>query len=138
MPAVGRREAGAALELVTADSSRDDRRNTAAMIEALQVTMSDNVGPLRDARRLELALGKIAELSGELGKRPVGEAKAFDMRRLEWFDLRNMLLVARIVAEAALAHQESRGAHQREDFPDMRSEWRRNQFAQTDDPRAAP
>ena len=59
----------------------------------------------------------IAELTAELGERPAGDAKAFDMRRLEWFDLRNMLLVARVVAEAALARRESRGAHQREDFP---------------------
>jgi succinate dehydrogenase/fumarate reductase flavoprotein subunit len=94
--------------------------------------MSDNVGPLRDARRLEAALGTIAELSAELGERPSGEAKAFDMRRLEWFDLHNMLLVARIVAEAALARRESRGAHQREDFPHPLPEWRRHQFAHRD------
>ena len=31
-----------------------------------------------------------------LGERPVG-GKAFDLRRLEWFDLRNMLMVARTV-----------------------------------------
>ena len=64
------------------------------------------------------------------------------MRRLEWFDLRNMLLVARIVAEAALARCESRGAHQREDFPHMLPEWECHQFARRDsrgdDPRAAP
>ena len=46
-----------------------------------------------------------------------GGGAAFDLRRLEWFDLRNMLLVARTVAMAALARSESRGAHQREDFP---------------------
>src|SRR4051812_30459304 len=102
------------------------------MIEALQAAMSDNVGPLRDVRRLECALGKIAEFSLELGERPTGDAKPFDMRRLEWFDLRNMLLIARIVAEAALARRESRGAHQREDFPDMLLEWQRHQFAHRD------
>ncbi|MGE3782731.1 MAG: FAD-binding protein, partial [Alphaproteobacteria bacterium] len=47
MPAVGPREAGAALDLVAADAPRNDPRNTAAMIEALQATMSDNIGPLR-------------------------------------------------------------------------------------------
>ena len=40
------------------------------------------------------------------------------MQRLDWFDLRNMLLVARTVTQAALARTESRGAHQREDFPE--------------------
>jgi succinate dehydrogenase/fumarate reductase flavoprotein subunit len=131
MPATGKK-VGAALDLVASDPPRGDRRNTAAMIGSLQDTMSDNVGPLRDARRLERALHRIAELTAELGERPAGDAKGFDMRRLEWFDLRNMLLVARIVAEAALARTESRGAHQREDFPNMLPEWRCHQFAQRD------
>jgi succinate dehydrogenase/fumarate reductase flavoprotein subunit len=91
--------------------------------------MSDNVGPLRDAPRLARALETIAELTAELGELPAGDAKPFDMRRLEWFDLRNMLLVARLVAEAALARSESRGAHQREDFPGMLPQWRVNQVA---------
>jgi succinate dehydrogenase/fumarate reductase flavoprotein subunit len=49
------------------------------------------------------------------------------MRRLDWFDLRNMLTVARAVTEAALRRPESRGAHQREDFSEMRTDWRVNQ-----------
>jgi succinate dehydrogenase/fumarate reductase flavoprotein subunit len=64
-----------------------------------------------------------------LGTRPLGRADAFDLRRLEWFDLRNMLLTARVVATAALAREESRGAHQREDFPEARSAWQVNQVA---------
>jgi succinate dehydrogenase / fumarate reductase flavoprotein subunit len=138
MPTIGPRDAGAALDLVASDPPRDDKLNTAAMIEALQATMSDNVGPLRDTPRLERALRAIAELAVELGERPVGGAEAFDMRRLEWFDLRNMLSVARIVAEAALARRESRGAHQREDFPDRRPEWRRHQFAARGSLQATP
>jgi succinate dehydrogenase/fumarate reductase flavoprotein subunit len=51
------------------------------------------------------------------------------MRRIDWFDLRNMLLVARVVALAALRRTESRGAHQREDFPGMAPQWRVNQVA---------
>jgi succinate dehydrogenase/fumarate reductase flavoprotein subunit len=51
------------------------------------------------------------------------------MRRIDWLDLRNALLVARIVTEAALKRTESRGAHQREDFPGMVPDWQVNQTA---------
>jgi succinate dehydrogenase/fumarate reductase flavoprotein subunit len=40
------------------------------------------------------------------------------MEVADWFELRNMLLVAECVARSALARQESRGAHRREDFPE--------------------
>ena len=52
-----------------------------------------------------------------LGDAPPAPLGAFDTARLDWFDLRNMLLVAETVATAALARTESRGAHQREDLP---------------------
>jgi succinate dehydrogenase/fumarate reductase flavoprotein subunit len=38
-----------------------------------------------------------------------------------------MLVVARAVAQSALARTESRGAHQREDFSQMLPQWRRHQ-----------
>jgi succinate dehydrogenase / fumarate reductase, flavoprotein subunit len=68
-------------------------------------------------------------MAGELGDRPFGDGGRFDMRRIDWFDLRNMLLIARVVALSALRRTESRGAHQREDFPGMAPEWRVNQVA---------
>jgi succinate dehydrogenase/fumarate reductase flavoprotein subunit len=83
---------------------------------------------LRDAARLRRALARIDGLAAALGARPFGAPTAFDLRRLEWFDLRNMLLVARAVAATALAREESRGAHQREDFPATEAAWRVNQI----------
>ena len=50
-----------------------------------------------------------------------------DLARLDWFDLRQALLVAESVILAAAARTESRGAHQREDFPDLDENWVRNQ-----------
>src|SRR3954449_3008738 len=43
MPAIGPKQAGAALDLVASDPPHGDKRNTAAMIDTLQATMSDNV-----------------------------------------------------------------------------------------------
>jgi succinate dehydrogenase/fumarate reductase flavoprotein subunit len=91
--------------------------------------MAQDVGPFRTGAGLKRALVAIEDMVHALGERPIADGGAFDLRRLEWFDLRNMLLVARTVAMAALARTESRGAHQREDFPGMLPQWRVNQVA---------
>ncbi|HEY4748429.1 MAG TPA: FAD-binding protein, partial [Steroidobacteraceae bacterium] len=121
-------DARAALDLVTAEGGPSDL-NTAAMIQTLQATMADEVGPFRTQAKLTRARTTIDELAAALGKRPAGDGQPFDMRRIDWLDLRNALLVARIVTEAALKRAESRGAHQREDFPGMVPEWQVNQTA---------
>ena len=117
-----------ALDLVAGGSARRDL-NTAAMILALQSTMADDVGPFRTEAKLARALETIRDMTDALGARPPGNPTVFDLTRLEWFDLRNMLTVAQTVAAAALARAESRGAHQREDFPGMLPDWRFNQVA---------
>src|SRR5262245_3689704 len=120
--------AEAALDLVAGDGVANGP-NSADTILRLQSIMADDVGPLRTRERLERAIARIGDLAGELGEQPFGDGRRFDMRRDDWFDLRNMLLVARVVALAALRRTESRGAHQREDFPGMAPEWRVNQMA---------
>jgi succinate dehydrogenase / fumarate reductase flavoprotein subunit len=118
--------AAAALDLVAGDGVANGP-NSAEMLLRLQSIMADDVGPFRTGGRLERAIARIDDLAAELGERPFGDGRRFDMRRIDWFDLRNMLLVARVVTQAALRRTESRGAHQREDFPGMLPEWRVNQ-----------
>jgi succinate dehydrogenase/fumarate reductase flavoprotein subunit len=65
----------------------------------------------------------------ELGDAPPGvPGVPHDLARLDWFDLRQMILVAEAVVQAAMARTESRGAHQREDFPETDEAWRVNQL----------
>ena len=116
------------LDLLRGEAGKDTP-NSAALLQALQATMADDVGPLRTQATLERALSQIDELAAMIGARPFGRAEPFDVTRLDWFDLRNMLMVARVVTQAALLRTESRGAHQREDFPGMLPEWRVNQVA---------
>jgi succinate dehydrogenase / fumarate reductase, flavoprotein subunit len=120
--------AKAAIDLVAADGNPNGA-NSADMIQRLQAIMADDVGPFRTREKLERAVLRIGDLARELGEHPFGDGGRFDMRRIDWFDLRNMLLVARVVTQAALRRTESRGAHQREDFPGMLPAWRVNQVA---------
>jgi len=120
--------AAAALDVAAGDGAANGP-NSADLIQRLQSVMADDVGSFRTKERLERAIERMDGLRGELGERPFGDGQRFDMRRVDWFDLHNMLLVARVVALAALRRTESRGAHQREDFPAMAPEWRVNQVA---------
>src|SRR5262245_45400580 len=115
-----------AIDLIAADTLTRSF-NTAEMQQALQTTMQDSVGALRSGPKIVAALETIARLIDELGDSPPGDGNRFDMRRIDWFDLRNMLLVSRVVAEAALARSETRGAHQREDYPGLSPDWDVNQ-----------
>jgi succinate dehydrogenase / fumarate reductase flavoprotein subunit len=132
---IGRRDlraqdARAALDLVSDGAAGRQDLNTAAMIARLQAVMAEEVGPFRTAAKLDRALLEIAALADQMGTRAPRFAAVddgFDLQRLEWFDLRNMLVVARAVAQSALARTESRGAHQREDFPEALPAWRHHQ-----------
>jgi succinate dehydrogenase/fumarate reductase flavoprotein subunit len=122
-----RAAARAALDLIRAERPVRTGRNTAEMVGELQAVMARGVGPFRTAEKLQRAVAELGDLTRDLGERPAGGGAPFDLERLDWFDLRNMLLVAHTVAEAAAARTESRGAHQREDFPAMQPDWRVNQ-----------
>ena len=112
-----------------------DQPNSADLIVELQNAMADEVGPFRTGAKLERAIARLERLSQDIGERPFGDRAPFDMPRIDWLDLRNMVLVARTVAQTARLRTESRGAHQREDFPGMLPEWRVNQVVRRHDGR---
>ena len=126
--------AAAAIELIAADAPPREV-NTAEMVQSLQATMQDDVGALRNETGLKRALAQIDTLSEALGERPQGDGHRFDMRRVDWLDLRNMLQVSRVVTEAALARTETRGAQHREDYPETMPDWAVNQFVSLRDGR---
>ena len=84
--------------------------------EALQELMWRDVGIVRDRESLSRAK---AVLVG------VGSDGAGDASDRESQELADMLTCARLVTEAALVREESRGAHYRSDLPEPREEWRR-------------
>jgi succinate dehydrogenase/fumarate reductase flavoprotein subunit len=118
----------AAAALALTEASGPARPDIAAMIVDLQALMADKVGPFRTEAGLTSALATIRAMATSLGDTPPGSPGPYDMARIDWFDLRTMLLVAETVATAALARTESRGAHQRDDHPAMADAWTQNQI----------
>ena len=102
--------------------------NPAARMVELQALMADHAGPFRTEARLRLAAARLEQMRADVGPLPIGHSERYDMVRLDWLDLRNMLLVAQSIVLAALERTESRGAHQREDFPGLLPEWQLNQI----------
>jgi succinate dehydrogenase / fumarate reductase flavoprotein subunit len=127
------RRPAAAIDLTRATAPHSEV-NLAGMIAALQDIMADDVGPFRTHDGLGQALVAIAALKATLGEAPPGAPGPYSLARLDWFDLRSMLLVAEAITRSAQARQESRGAHQREDFPGMQTDWEFHQTIALDGP----
>jgi succinate dehydrogenase / fumarate reductase flavoprotein subunit len=89
----------------------------------LQETMQFLVGIFRVEEDLKKALGELAKLKERAAKASVEGSRMFNPGWHLAFDLRNMLIVAEAVTMAALARQESRGAHSRIDYSGLDEQW---------------
>ena len=89
----------------------------AGMLVELQELMWRDAGLLRTQGGLDKALARIREMRSEIGDHPSQSDHRFALLMQDWFDLRNSLLVAEVIVLGAQIRTESRGAHQREDFP---------------------
>lgn len=88
--------------------------------EALYDCMWTDVGIMRDRASLSRARDTLAGLRHRLSRVGVGVAggdRAFNLSWHEWLNLRSLIAVSQVITEAALAREDSRGAHFREDFP---------------------
>jgi succinate dehydrogenase / fumarate reductase, flavoprotein subunit len=105
---------------------RPGRQFARPLQRALRDTMWETCGVVRDQAGLRRGLERVAEL-GELARqvdvRPTSEGFADLAHAL---DLRASLVAAEATLLGALARQESRGAHQRRDFPQLGPDLRVN------------
>jgi succinate dehydrogenase/fumarate reductase flavoprotein subunit len=100
----------------------------AALQAELQNLMWEKTGPFRTGAKLAAALARIQQMQrDELQNVSVTEETSYNLDLQEWFELRAMLMTAEAVVRSALARTESRGAHQREDFPEADSNFLKNQ-----------
>ena len=86
--------------------------------EALFDCMWDDVGILRTAEGLQRALETLDELDRQLARTGVADGeRAFNLNWHDWLNLKSLIAVSRVIATSALAREDSRGAHFREDHP---------------------
>ena len=105
----------------------------AACQTELQNLMWKMVGPFRTGDKLAAALERIKGMRRELPNLSIGSEEPFNLDIQDWLELRAMLSTAEMVVTAALARTESRGAHQREDFPDSNAALEKNQVLELSD-----
>jgi fumarate reductase flavoprotein subunit len=87
--------------------------------EKLYHVMWEKVGIIRDASGLASAQSELAGLEAELDSYALPYAeRAFNLTWNDWLNLKSLVAVSRVIAAAALARTDSRGAHFRSDFPD--------------------
>lgn len=85
--------------------------------EKLRDLMWEDVGIIRNGTGLNRALMRLEELENELDGQGIGGSSdlAYNLAWHDWLNLKNQLLVSRAITQAALARENSRGAHFRED-----------------------
>jgi fumarate reductase flavoprotein subunit len=87
--------------------------------EKLLDLMWDEVGIIRERPVMERALKTLADIEGELLSAGIADDnRAFNLTWSDWLNLRSQVEISRVVTEAALKRENSRGAHFRSDFPD--------------------
>ncbi len=125
------KHACAAIEQFRSLQSRRSSKQGAtpvALQSELQKIMWEKAGPFRTGVKLASALERIREMrTGELPFLAVANHDPYNLDLQDWYELRAMLTTAEAVVISALARTESRGAHQREDFPNSDPSFIKNQ-----------
>jgi succinate dehydrogenase / fumarate reductase, flavoprotein subunit len=124
-PRVSDADLEAARAEALAPLERSGGENPYTLHAEVQQTMGDLVGIIRKEDEIKTALAELEKLRARAANVSAEGGPAYNPGWHLALDLRNILLIADCVAEAALERQESRGGHTREDFPAMSPEWRK-------------
>jgi len=109
--------------LLEGDGGGNGAERVAPLREAMQKTMEEGAGIYRDQAGLEHAAGRIAELRERYGRVALDDRSlTFNTELPAYLELGCMLDVAETVIHSGLERRESRGAHQRRDFPERDDE----------------
>ena len=87
--------------------------------EALSQTMWDDVGVLRNRADMERGLATVGSHRSALRDMGVPDGdRRFNLTWHDWLNVESLIDISRVITVSALARDNSRGAHYREDFPE--------------------
>ena len=110
-------DAQAAIDEMNNILSNNGTETIPGLREELQDTMTANAGAFRTKETLEIAIAKVKELRKRYKDiRIKDKSKLFNTELQEAIEFGHMLDYSAFIVESAIARNESRGAHFREDF----------------------
>ena len=132
----GSKSTGIAVEEITAQAAQEQQRirqqffqpgngseSIAAIRAGLTTTMEAGAGIYRNENSLQETCSAIRELKERFGKVELADhSLTFNTELASALELEYMLDVAEALAHSALARKESRGSHQRTDYPERDDE----------------
>ena len=81
--------------------------------------MWDKVGIIREAGPMKAALSALDGIEAELDAYTLSDhQRGFNLSWHDWMNLKSLVDASRVITRAALAREDSRGAHFRADFPE--------------------
>jgi succinate dehydrogenase/fumarate reductase flavoprotein subunit len=125
LPSLNEAQVEKICSLATAPFMRQDGVRPVKVKREIRDLMSRNMVYDRNKDELTGSLKELARIRQEDLPRLYVSAKTegFNLEWVEALEVRNMLDTAEMSTRAALMREESRGLHQRSDFPEAREEW---------------
>ncbi len=118
LPPKPEESASALMTRLRGGNGKDTKESVAAVRDELQKEMMDKAGVFRTAETLTAGRERVRALQERYRRVRIQDTgHVFNTDLVEAIELGFLLDTAQVTVEAALARQESRGAHSREDFP---------------------
>ncbi len=113
------REEAQALQAQLEGTSARGEASATQLYSAMQNTMTRNVGVFREAQGMQQAVQEMTALRDQFLSVAIQDNNAnYNLDRVAYLELQNLLDIALMTAVASLNRTESRGAHSRVDYPE--------------------
>ena len=122
-PSIDESQVQSAIKEMVAPLERGEGENPGLIYDAMRDMMQEKVGIIRVKDELESALEDLEDFSKREQTCFPGTSRKYNSGWHQALDLKNMVDISKVATLAALAREESRGGHTRDDFPGNEDEF---------------